>query len=149
MKAYRKLTVLACAMTCTAHAVFGQGCDAIADPQTDLAAPATLQGFFQNTGAADVFEGCVASDGAQGDAVCTWQFAVTDPASLPFYQTLDAQLTGCLAQDAQITTDTGVNHPDAYDARTFDLAQHRISLARKVKSQLGWTFVTVRVFNTD
>ena len=57
---------------------------------------------------------------------------------------IEAEIAACFDAPAR-QSDTGVNHPDSYSARWFDVGEARIYLSVKDKGALEKTLVFVRV----
>jgi len=96
---------------------------------------------------------------SQGDASCTNSLALgggrsihcalefpyrSDAAARVFEELVD-EITECVGSTAVSITDLSVNHPDAYDLRTFEDGARSYSVSIKDKGELQQTLVFVRV----
>ena len=76
---------------------------------------------------------------------CGWEFPHRAEQA---YETLDAFVEAahdCIGPQATVHSDQGVNHPDFYDARRFEMKEAEVSVSVKDKGALGRTFVFIRV----
>lgn len=76
---------------------------------------------------------------------CTWEFQHRDVSAYEVFEELGQQLKSCVGGDAILSNDQGVNHPDFYDARIFQLDDVKVAVSVKDKSALGATYVFVSV----
>ena len=76
---------------------------------------------------------------------CGWEFPHRAEQA---YETFDAFVEAahdCIGPQATVHSDQGVNHPDFYDARRFEMKEAEVSVSVKDKGALGRTFVFIRV----
>ena len=80
------------------------------------------------------------------DAVteCLWIYDLADPNGLDHFAVLRDTLVHCLGDEAVLWEDTGVNHPDAYQAIGLRLSDTELSLSFKRKTALGQSRITYR-----
>ncbi|MGH1483784.1 MAG: hypothetical protein ACRBM6_34715 [Geminicoccales bacterium] len=76
---------------------------------------------------------------------CTWEFQHRDVNAYKVFEELGQKLKSCVGGDAILSNDQGVNHPDFYDARIFQLDDVKVAVSVKDKSTLGATYVFVSV----
>lgn len=76
---------------------------------------------------------------------CTWAFQHRDADAYEVFEELGQKLESCIGDDAVLSDDQGVNHPDFYDARIFRLDDVKVAISVKDKSALGATYVFVSV----
>ena len=75
---------------------------------------------------------------------CNWSFGYRSDQAEQVFQGLINAMATCLAPDAAMTTDSSVNHPDAYDLRMFDRGGQEFAVSLKDKGALQQTLVFVR-----
>ena len=80
---------------------------------------------------------------SNGAVTCWWEFPYRSGAARETYANLVQDLSACPTLIAA-TKDTGVNHPDTYDAVQFDLGVAAWVLSLKDKSALGKSYVFLR-----
>ena len=90
--------------------------------------PATCQTALQTTGET---------------LVCYSEHPFRSEAATDLAAEIEAEIAACFDAPAR-QQDTGVNHPDSYAARWFDIGAARIYLSVKDKGALGKTLVFVR-----
>ena len=78
---------------------------------------------------------------------CNWSFGYRSDQAKQVFQGLIGAMAACLGPEAAMTTDSSVNHPDAYDLRMFDRGGQEFSVSHKDKGALQQTLVFVRVQN--
>jgi hypothetical protein len=71
---------------------------------------------------------------------CNWSFGYRSDQAEQVFQ----GLINVMAPDATMTTDSSVNHPDAYDLRMFDRGGQEFAVSLKDKGALQQTLVFVR-----
>ena len=76
---------------------------------------------------------------------CSWEFRHRDADAYELFEELGRKLEGCFDDDAAVSDDQNVNHPDFYDARIFRLDDVMVALSGKDKSEMGGTYVFVSV----
>lgn len=76
---------------------------------------------------------------------CAWAFPLRARGAANTFEAFAGQLDACLAGRATLHGDSGVNHPDSYAARRYELERAEVSLSLKDKAALGKTFVFIRV----
>ncbi|MCF2869880.1 hypothetical protein L0664_02255 [Octadecabacter sp. G9-8] len=76
---------------------------------------------------------------------CALEFSYRSDAAVQAFDELVTQMTACIGQDATVTRDQSVNHPDAYDLRTFENGSRAYAVSIKDKGALRQTLVFVRV----
>ena len=74
---------------------------------------------------------------------CRWSFELGDTGSRGLFKDLVDSIGACSTLTSKLH-DTGVNHPDFYDAWVFDFPTGSLSVSLKDKSALGQTFVVLR-----
>lgn len=76
---------------------------------------------------------------------CGWAFAYRASEAKDAFEGLIAEVTECFGDDARVTSDLDVNHPDFYDLQTFQLGGQEIGVSLKDKAALAETYVFLRV----
>lgn len=76
---------------------------------------------------------------------CAWQFPYRDDAALAAFGRFNELLDSCFGKQLQANVDSGVNHPDFFDLREYQIDQVKVSVSLKDKGQLGQTLVFVGV----
>ncbi|MFK7874902.1 MAG: hypothetical protein AB8B71_03865 [Paracoccaceae bacterium] len=76
---------------------------------------------------------------------CGWAFAFRVPEAAQAFDTLLFNVATCLGEDAKVTADLDVNHPDFYDLQTFQLGDQEIAVSLKDKAALSKTYVFLRI----
>lgn len=76
---------------------------------------------------------------------CNWSFAYRSDQAEQVFQGLIRAMEACLGPEATMTSDSSVNHPDAYDLRMFDKGGQEFAVSLKDKGALQQTLVFVRV----
>lgn len=90
---------------------------------------------------------CRSGSGQEGRIVCQIEFALKDVEAKELFTEAAAGLRNCLTKEITETRDLGVNHPDSYQAISFEMPSREVRLIYKDKSALQTTFITVRVFD--
>ncbi len=83
------------------------------------------------------------SGGAQ--VHCSWAFDYRVPEASQAFEHLVKSVGQCMGDDAAITADLNVNHPDFYDLQTFELGGQEIAVSLKDKAALSQTYVFLRI----
>lgn len=76
---------------------------------------------------------------------CGWAFPYRSDAASQAFEHLVRTVATCLGDEARITADLDVNHPDYYDLQTFTLERREVGVSLKDKATLAQTFVFLRV----
>lgn len=76
---------------------------------------------------------------------CGWAFSYRAPAASEAFAQLVATVQSCLGDDAAVTVDLDVNHPDYYDLQTFQLGGREVGVSLKYKGALSQTYVFLRI----
>jgi hypothetical protein len=76
---------------------------------------------------------------------CNWSFGYRSDQAKQVFQGLISAVATCLGPEAAMTTESSVNHPDAYDLRMFDRGGQEFAVSLKDKGALQQTLVFVRV----
>lgn len=76
---------------------------------------------------------------------CVWAFPLQKPAAYAKYKTMEQQTDACIGSQATPQDDQGVNHPDFYAARRFELQGAAVIVSVKDKSVLNRTLVNLWV----
>lgn len=76
---------------------------------------------------------------------CTWRFAYRAHGAVVTYARLLHTVRACLAGRGRESRDQGVNHPDTYAQRRFQIGRAAVMLASKDKSVLASTYVFLRI----
>lgn len=80
---------------------------------------------------------------------CGWAFAYRAAEATQAFDRVVAAVGQCLGNDAAVTADLNVNHPDFYDLQTFQLGDQEIGVSLKDKATLSETYVFLRVTLPD
>ena len=80
------------------------------------------------------------------DRSCRWSFALGDPVSRSVFDALIEYMRAC-PTFAKAVRDTGVNHPDFYDAWSIQTEDQGFTISIKDKSALQQTYVVLRVMS--
>ena len=92
---------------------------------------------------------CQSARQTTGEALfCYAEHTFRSETATDMAQRIEADIAACFSAPAR-QPDTGVNHPDSYTARWFDVGDARISLSVKDKGALGKTLVFLRVVEGD
>ncbi|MEX0345276.1 MAG: hypothetical protein AB3N20_10175 [Rhizobiaceae bacterium] len=73
--------------------------------------------------------------------MCMWTFEYRDQHATAGFTALLGRIKQCLGSSASESMDTGVNHPDSYEARYFELDGFRFTVSIKDKAPLQKSFV--------
>ena len=76
---------------------------------------------------------------------CVWEFPLQKPAAYAKYKTMEQETDACIGSRAPPQDDQGVNHPDFYAARRYDLESAGVIVSVKDKSVLNRTLVNLWV----
>ena len=76
---------------------------------------------------------------------CVWEYAYRDQRAYAEFDHFVDTLRQCFGQRAREHVDQGVNHPDFYAARRYEMAEGAVTVSVKDKAALGGTFVSVSV----
>ena len=76
---------------------------------------------------------------------CAWDFPYRDPASQASFKDFNELLGTCFGARLDAAADSGVNHPDFFDLREYQIDQVKVTVSIKDKGQLGKTLVFVGV----
>lgn len=76
---------------------------------------------------------------------CYWAFAYRSDTAGEVFERIVEQVQTCPAASTPTQADRGVNHPDSYDLRRFDLGDQTVSVSLKDKGGLQKTLVFLRV----
>lgn len=108
---------------------------AVADGTLGAAPPPVLEGASE----------CRIATEPDGSAYyCLWQYPYRAEAARAAFAALESQLAACTGVSAG-RDDFGVNHPDSYAARLYDLDQARIVVSLKDKAAERRTVIFLRV----
>ena len=80
------------------------------------------------------------------DRSCRWSFGLGDAVSRALFDTLVETMRACPDFESAIR-DSGVNHPDFYDAWAIQIGEQGFSVSIKDKSALQQTFVVLRIMS--
>ena len=80
------------------------------------------------------------------DRSCRWSFDLGDNVSRALYDALVKTLRDCPNLEGAVR-DSGVNHPDFYDAWAIQLGDRGFTVSIKDKSALQQTFVVLRIMS--
>jgi len=75
---------------------------------------------------------------------CSWSFGYRAVEAAEVFEGLTARVAACLGSEATMTSDSSVNHPDAYDLRMFDRYGQAFAVSVKDKGALQQTLVFIR-----
>lgn len=76
---------------------------------------------------------------------CSWSFDYRAEAAKHAFDRMIKEVAACLGNDARVTEDQDVNHPDFYDLTRFDTEGRTIAVSLKDKAALQQTYVFLRV----
>lgn len=76
---------------------------------------------------------------------CAWKFPYRDGAANAAFDTINQGLRGCFSEANETVVDEGVNHPDTYHQRQYDVDQIIVSVSIKDKGALQETYVFLNV----
>ena len=76
---------------------------------------------------------------------CGWAFSYRADEASRAFDDLVSTVAECLGDEARITADLDVNHPDYYDLQTFSLDGREIGVSLKDKATLSETYVFLRI----
>ncbi len=76
---------------------------------------------------------------------CNWSFEYRSDVAGQAFEGLVTALATCLGPEATMTSDSSVNHPDAYDLRMFEQNGQEFAVSYKDKGALQQTLIFVRV----
>ncbi len=76
---------------------------------------------------------------------CAWAHPLRSGEARAAYARIEAALAACLGPRAAVAGDRGVNHPDTYEARSYQQDGASVTVALKDKAALGRSFVFLRV----
>ena len=76
---------------------------------------------------------------------CQWEFDYRSQNTYETFNQLIEAMQSCFENQAVARKDQGVNHPDTYDQRQFDLEDVVITVSLKDRAALSRTFVFLRV----
>ncbi len=79
---------------------------------------------------------------------CVWEFPLQKPAAYARYNSIEKDTDACIGSQATPQDDQGVNHPDFYAARRFELEGTAVIVSVKDKSVLNRTLVKLWVVVT-
>ncbi|MCP4317398.1 MAG: hypothetical protein GY789_15630 [Hyphomicrobiales bacterium] len=89
---------------------------------------------------------CTISPLQNGSAYnCVWEYPLKAPDAYRKFSAIGQNLQTCIGDRATVLKDKGVNHPDFYDARRYQMERANVTVSIKDKSALNSTFVNVWV----
>lgn len=117
----------------------------------DRLSKAAQNGFTGPQTSLATAQSCLVSTNTMGRASyhCNWPFPFRDTAARATYNALGRSMRTCFSEATESAVDDGVNHPDSYEQRQFDLGHAGVRLSLKDKSQLGQTYVFVTIEGRD
>lgn len=76
---------------------------------------------------------------------CVWEYPFRAPEAASAYEHLSTALGACLGNRATERDDLGVNHPDTFSSRQFDIDGISVTVSLKDKAALGKSLIFIRV----
>lgn len=76
--------------------------------------------------------------------VCRWEYVYRSPDARGAFEKLNEKLKSCFGERTQEVHDQGVNHPDFYDLRQYQIGDVWLSVSMKDKGALRKSYVSLR-----